>query len=342
MRALRRKIGAEEGAATYHCLSRVVDQRFIFGTEEKERFTQLLREYEQFCGVQVLTYCLMSNHFHILVEVPQKPQTPLPEKEVLRRLAGLSGAAVTVGKARQMLEMFAAAHDEAGAQTYLDGFRHRMGDVSEFIKLLKQRFTQWYNRRKGRQGTLWEDRFKSVLVEGTGDALVTMAAYIDLNPVRAGLVEEPGLYRWSGYGEALAGNRQAKEGIRTLYGRGVHQPEVNLTESMEGYRRRVFTQGEEGREGTDATGAPRRNGIAREAVMRVLAEKGRLEWADYLRCRVRYFSDGVAVGSREFVESMFGKFRSTFSPQRRSGARRMRGLNAEMFSLRDLREKVFG
>ncbi|MFM7102824.1 MAG: transposase, partial [Verrucomicrobiota bacterium] len=304
MRLARRKIGAEEGAATYHCLSRVVDQRFIFGTEEKERFVQLLREYEQFCGVEVLTYCIMSNHFHILVEVPKMADTPLPLEEVLQRLAGLSGAAITAGQARQRLKMFAAAHDEAGAEAYLDGFRQRMGDVSEFIKLLKQRFTQWYNRRNGRKGTLWEDRFKSVLVEGKGDALMTLAAYIDLNPVRAGLVAEPGQYRWSGYGEALAGNRRAKEGIRTLYGRGVHSPEASLTESMEGYRKRVFTQGEEGCEGTDATGAPLRKGIAREAVMEVLAAKGRLGWGDYVRCRVRYFSDGVAVGSREFVEAM--------------------------------------
>lgn len=342
MRLARRKIEAEVGSATYHCLSRVVDLRFIFGTEEKERFVQLLREYEQFCGVRVLTYCVMSNHFHILVEVPQRSGPPLPAEDVLRRLEGLSGAAVTAGKARQMLEVFAAAHDEAGAEAYLDRFRQRMGDVSEFIKLLKQRFTQWFNRRSGRTGTLWEDRFKSVLVEGTGDALVTMAAYIDLNPVRAGLVGDPGRYRWSGYGEALAGNRRAKEGIQIIYGRGVHQPEVNLKESIEGYRTRVFTQGEEGREGADDSGVPLRKGVAREAVMRVLAEKGRLGWTDYVRCRVRYFSDGVAVGSREFVERMFGNFRSTFSPQRRSGARRMRGLKEELFALRDLREKVFG
>jgi hypothetical protein len=44
------------------------------------------------------------------------------------------------------------------------------------MKLLKQRFTQWYNRRTGRKGTLWEDRFKSVVVEGAGAALVAMGA----------------------------------------------------------------------------------------------------------------------------------------------------------------------
>ena len=66
-----------------------------------------------------------------------------------------------------------------------------MWDVSGYLQRLKQRFTQWFNRRKGRRGVLWEERFKSVLVEGSGDPLSTMAAYIDLNPVRAGLVEDP-------------------------------------------------------------------------------------------------------------------------------------------------------
>ena len=65
----------------------------------------------------------------------------------------------------------ARSQDTKGAAEYLDQFYQRMWDVSEFIKLLKQRFTQWYNRRMNRKGTLWEDRFKSVLVDGEGDPL---------------------------------------------------------------------------------------------------------------------------------------------------------------------------
>jgi len=61
----------------------------------------------------------------------------------------------------------------------------RMGDLSRYVKEVKERFTRWYNKRHGRRGTLWMDRFKSVLVED-GEALRTMAQYIDLNPVRAG------------------------------------------------------------------------------------------------------------------------------------------------------------
>lgn len=60
-------------------------------------------------------------------------------------------------------------------------------------------------RRTGAPGKT--DRNRSILVQGSSNALTTMAAYIDLNPVRAGLVEDPGAYRYCGYGEAVGGSR---------------------------------------------------------------------------------------------------------------------------------------
>jgi len=50
-----------------------------------------------------------------------------------------------------------------------------------------------------RSGYLWGDRFKSVLIE-KGEGLLNCLAYIDLNPVRAGIVKRPEDYRWSGIG----------------------------------------------------------------------------------------------------------------------------------------------
>jgi hypothetical protein len=65
-------------------------------------------------------------------------------------------------------------------------------------------------------GTLWMDRFKSVLVQGEGNPLQTMAAYIDLNPVRARLVADPKDYRWCGYAEAVAGHAKAQQGLAMI------------------------------------------------------------------------------------------------------------------------------
>src|ERR1700719_3492734 len=182
-----------EGQSFYHCVSRVVDRRFIFqtaghGSPEAERFVLLMRRLEAFSGVRVLTYALMSNHFHLLCEVPQAQE--LSEAELLDRIQAGYGPA-----RRQALdqELALLRQEPDGAdqiQRLLQPYRNRLFDLSIFIKELKGRFAQWYNRRHGRYGVLWAERFKSVLLEG-GEALAAMAAYIELNPVRAGLCADP-------------------------------------------------------------------------------------------------------------------------------------------------------
>ena len=176
MRRARLKAAQDAPAGYYHCLSRVVDRRFILEEAEKEHFVALMRECEAFCEVQVLTYCVMSNHFHILTEVPKRPEVLPTAEDVLSKLRKLTGHQ-NVGAVEQQFEMYRRAKDAEGEAEYLRSFHDRMWDVSAFMKLLKQRFTQWYNGRTGRKGTLWEDRFKSVLVEGSGETLKAMAEY---------------------------------------------------------------------------------------------------------------------------------------------------------------------
>jgi len=283
MRTARLKASAEGLAGYYHCVSRVVDRRFVLGEVEKEHFTALMRECEEFCEVRVLTHCILSNHFHLLLAVPPRPARLPSAEEVLEKLRKLSGHQ-NVGAVEQRFAMYRRARDEAGEAAYLATFHARMWDLSAFMKLLKQRFTQWYNGRNARKGTLWEDRFKSVLVEGAGRAMSAMAAYIDLTPVRAGLVEDPKDYRWGGYGEAMAGKRLAREGLRRVVealgqgGRG----SGSGREVLECCRMHLSHQGSE----------------EREAVLQVLGRKGRLPLGSYVRCRVRYFCDRAALGSR--------------------------------------------
>ena len=121
-----------------------------------------------------------------------------------------------------------------------------MHDLSEFMKTLKQRFSIWYNRHHGgRLGTLWMDRFKSVLVQGEGNPLQTIAAYIDLNPVRAGLVEDPKDYRWCGYAEAVAGSKKAQRGLEVIWatyadGSRREGAAANLKSAMATHRNLIF------------------------------------------------------------------------------------------------------
>lgn len=326
----------------YHCFSRVVDGRFIFGEEEKARFLKLMREEEAFCGVRVLTYCLMSNHFHVLVEVPPRPERLLTGEELLSKLRGLSGPQ-DVGWVETQLKGYRRLGDEAGERAFLKRYEAQMWDVSGFMKLLKQRFTQWYNRRMERRGTLWEERFGSVLVDGVGHALGAMAAYIDLNPVRAGLVGDPKDYRWSGYGEAMAGKRSAREGLcRVVAGLRGGEAE-SMSRSLEVYRMWVYQEGSEERDALGEDGKPVRGALPRQEVLKVLAAKGRLGLADYLRCRVRYFSGGVALGSRAYVEDVLRRYRVGCDGRRAAVVEAMAGLQGiELFAGHRFRAEVFG
>ena len=215
----RPRLLAPEGFrhAIYHCVSRVVDRGKVLGREEKEQFTKYMRAYERLFGVRVLAYCVMDNHFHILVEVPQRPKLMPTNGELI----GL--VRETLGNQRaDNLAKWIALWSEQGNQGAIEAERERwfrqMWDLAGFMKVLKQRFSQWYNgtRPKRRTGTLWEERYRSVLVED-GLALRAMAVYIDLNPVRAGLVMDPKDYRWSSYGEASSGQATAGIRLRWIY-----------------------------------------------------------------------------------------------------------------------------
>ena len=153
MRRPRFKAPPEHPLAYYHCISRVVDRQFVFGAEEKEQFIEFMRLYERFCGVRVVTYCVMSNHFHVLVEVPQRPAELPDDAALLAMLAQVYGEGGGAGTIRQRLEYFRTEGAEAEAETLRESFFARMWDVSAFMKLLKQRFTQWFNRTHRRKGS---------------------------------------------------------------------------------------------------------------------------------------------------------------------------------------------
>ena len=329
-------------SAVYHCISRVVDRRLIFGDSEKDLFRSLLAELAAFCQVRVLTFCIMSNHFHILVEVP-KPPDPLPSAEdTLDALSQLSGCQ-DVPAARQLLQTLRKSGDPNAETQWLARFHARRWNLSTFMKLLKQRFSTIYNRRNRRKGTLWEERFRSVLVEGDGPALGTMAAYIDLNPVRAGMVKDPKAYRWSGYAEAMAGKAGARAGLQRIARALLRRESVGEEEAVAAYRRHVYAEGSEEGESTGPDGRPVRGALKREAVLAVLEQRGRVPVGEYLRCRVRYFCDGGVFGSREFVEDIFRSCRNRFGPRRKTGARPMRGVReGGLYTMRALRIEDFG
>ena len=338
------------GRSFYHVMSRVVDRRRVFEAKDKEIFRKILRNQEAFTGVRVVTYCLMSNHFHLLLEVPDRETlAPLDEEGLLAVLPVLYDRG-TVEGVRQELEQARLSGNEGRHRGILARFERRRGNLSLFLKEVKLRITFYMNKRLGRTGTLWEGRYKSVLVEDHEQALLTIAAYIDLNPVRAGIVASPEDYRWCGYAEAVAGGRRgqrARDGFGLLTGKALDDPAFSRDWRRTAARYRMFLF-QEGREiaADPGSGQRGRRGFKSEVVEAVVETGGAMTVPEVLRHRVRYFCDGAVLGTAGFVDGVFERERSLrkrFGERRTSGARRMRGADwGDLRVLRDLQKDVIG
>jgi putative transposase len=342
MRQARLKAPKHHPLAYYHCVSRVVNRAFVMQAEEREMFVSLMRMYEKLCQVRVVTFCVLSNHFHVLVEVPMRPEVLPTEEEVLRIVRSAFGKNVAHSVRAEVQQLRKGGAHEA-AQKIIDGFTSRMWDISQFMKSLKQRFTQWFNKRHERKGTLWEERYKSTLIEGGGTPLAMVAAYVDLNPVRAKLVSDPKDYRWCGYAEAVVGVKMARSGIEMAARAqlGLAKPRCGL---LEHYRELLFNWGVTVK--TNADGS-KKGAISKDDRRAVMERGGKLPVSSALRCKMRYFTDGAVLGTREFVNAIFEAQRRRFGSKRKDGARKVRGVESaedasEVFSLRDLRVGVFG
>jgi REP element-mobilizing transposase RayT len=308
MRIPRSILRQADRAQVFHVISRVVDRRFIFTEKEKGVFLQMLRQQEGFSGVEVLAYCVMDNHFHLLLGVPARP-AELSREEIRRRMGYLYSRS-RMAEFDGVIEERSAAGNEEFVSEFYGRMGARMYDLSVFVKELKLRFSKWYNREQERKGTLWEERFRCVLVEGGGNATIRTAAYIELNGVRAGLAENPQQYRWCSYAEAMKGGKKARQGIIRIVSGG--SGGIRWREAAEQYRSCLASRSHHGRQ---RSGPARVDGKEEQSTGRIQPPLQ----------RVRYFTEGLVIGSREFLEEFLEKVRYSINPQRKRAGYAMRG-----------------
>jgi REP element-mobilizing transposase RayT len=358
---------SDEVPVCMHVVSRIVDRQFLLKDDEREVFVGMMRMYEEFCGVRVLSYCVMSNHFHILLEIPPRMDVvDLSDEAFLAKLGSIYSD-LYVKEVKSLMQKINKNQAPKVMRELKAKYTYRMGDMSEFMKSLKQRFTQWYNKKHGRRGTLWEERYSATAVSA-GSAARMVAAYIDLNPMRAGMVQDPMDYRWCSYGEAVAGSKEEKHKARSAYAYlyqmadmpGACVAELTVDEAMLAYRMLMAEEGEEADTEAlplvhgqrDSNSFKRRRGYSREEIDEILEKKGKLNKADILRCRTRYFADGTVIGSRAFVERFLKRVKGSLKGEaggRKSGVKPMRRVNhadkmegGKIFSFRDLQKDVYG
>ena len=291
-------------ATVYHVMSRSALLDLPLGDSEKDHLTSLIKRLGRLYFTEIIGFCCMGNHFHLLVRM--LPEDTFSDAEL-----------------QQRHELF-FREEKRFSEGHIPFYRLKYASLSELIKELKQSFSRWYNRRTGRRGFFWSERFKSVIVEN-GESLINCLAYIDLNPVRAGIVSKPEDYRWSGLGcHVQQGN---SDGCLSLdFGLNEYGP-LDNNERLRRYRQYVYEVGEL----ETSHGAC----IAPEIAEKERQRGYRLTRKERFLYRNRYFTDSAVIGSREFVFESFQRFRKVLNITRDRQPKRITGLD-DMYSLKRL------
>ncbi len=284
----------------YHVMSRTALPGYVLEDVEKDFLMRHIRWLGKVYFTEVLGFCIMGNHFHLLARM--EPGSGKSIEEIRRRFENYYG---DDGK-RELTEELVPI------------LREKWGSLSEFVKEIKQGFSRFYNKRHGRKGFFWSERFKSVIVDN-GETLINCLAYIDLNPVRAGIVKKPEEYRWCSLGyHAQTGNRDeflsTDFGLREFAVKGVK-------ERLAHYRRFAYEKWGLLQEPTD------------------LKQGLELSNVDRFRYRTRYFTDSGIIGTKDFVSRVYQDFKGYFASRHEKRPKPVQGLDG-VYSLKRLSESI--
>ena len=280
----------------YHVMSRTALDGYPLGDAEKDFLVNLIREKSRLYFIEIVGFCVMGNHFHLLVRM--LPDGDFSDAEIKKRF------------------MLRYGNDREFSAGLIPFFREKWTNLSEFVKEIKQDFSRFFNKRNGRRGFFWGDRFKSVIVEN-GETLVNCLAYIDLNPVRAGIVARPEEYRWNSIGRHVqTGN---KDGFLSLDFGLAEFGVADTGERLRRYRRFLYE-----------TGAADKGKGARidRDLVKGEREKGfNLTGTERFAFRTRHFTDSGIIGTKEFVSETWRKFRHFFQSKNEKKPQRIRGID---------------
>ena len=297
--------------AVYHVMSRTALPGYPMQAAENDFLLGLIKRFSKLYLAEILGFCLMGNHFHLLVKM--LPEGDFSDDDIKKRCEGFYGK------------------DYVFPQAHLPHFRIKLASLSEFVRDIKVNFARYYNRRHNRKGYFWGDRFKSVIVD-KGETLVNCLAYIDLNPIRAGIVKKPEEYRWNSIGYHLQTNNKDNF-LATDFGLREFNVKVEK-ERVRRYRRYIYKAGSIDRQD---------RGSAKLIDPRILAREKRKDFkitqAARLRYRTRYFTDSGIIGSKAFVSTHYQRFKHLFQSKNEKIPKPIQGLSG-IYSLKRLSETI--
>jgi REP element-mobilizing transposase RayT len=192
----RKNLVSLQDTPYYHCVARCVRRAWLWGHDEyagrnySHRKQWVIERLEQLCSIfpiEVCAYAVMSNHYHLVLYVDAQCARKWSKQEVIERWTKLFRAPHLV-KRWQSGEALEA--ERVAAETIIERWRSRLCDISWFMRCLNEHLARLANAEDRCTGRFWEGRFKSqALLDEAG--LLTAMAYVDLNPIRAGIASTP-------------------------------------------------------------------------------------------------------------------------------------------------------
>jgi len=179
----------------YHTISRCVRRAHLLGEgavagDRKLWIERRLKELDAIFAVSVGGFAVLDNHLHLLLRLDPGVVQAWSDEDVVRRWfklfppRGSDRRPLTVAKVK---ELVAKRLEDA---KWLVQTRQRLGSMSWFMKCLKEPLSRLVNKEEKCTGAFFEGRFKSIAILDE-EALLSVCAYIDLNPVAAGIAETP-------------------------------------------------------------------------------------------------------------------------------------------------------
>lgn len=296
----------------YHVMSRIAHREFFLGENERTHLLGIIKRSTCFCAIDLMAYSILSNHFHLEVHVPDP--RPMDEREILWRFGAWKGNSAAQRLSTRWDEL-RRKNDFCTITNEQNALIEKMFDLSKCMQLMKEWYSTDFNERTGHSGTLWEGIFKSVILEPGALACGNVAAYIDLNAPRAGMCNDPSSYEWCSFHEACAveSSDTARQYYMSIYGSSNWETAKSMHIDRMNHLERI-----------------------RKAKEQKYKAAGEMDNSDHYRMRA--FTDGVILGSKAFINSIFGSYRSIFPASRKEGAKKVPGDIEGLFTLREVRD----
>jgi REP element-mobilizing transposase RayT len=199
----------------YHVVSRCVRRAWLWGFDEyagrdyshrKQWVIDRLMLLASIFAIDICAYAIMSNHFHLVLHVDAERIRSLSAEEIVERWSRLFRIPTLV---RRWREGIASETEIIGAMEIVEQWRARLIDISWFMRSLNEYLARRANAEDQCTGRFWEGRFKSqALLDEAG--LLTAMAYVDLNPIRAGIAATPEESQFTSIYERIQTQRAAQ------------------------------------------------------------------------------------------------------------------------------------